>query len=811
MAAARRLVLCSYRAHPFGGGEEDLLDKAKWAAAAGWQVVWVSHATAQGDAHVGPPVTRQLCDGVQAICMPFTIGVPLFGAIANLHPDVVVVIGRMIEYFAAGFTVCPWIAIYHFWTGLVELGPQFNRHILDNAPNTPSPIVGQALRNAARVAVVSPFMQQVCLAAGIVIPTCIASAPCIRASEPYDVSESRPWVTFVNGHSLKGGWLIPALITAAPHVPVRVIFTERDTDDALAVSIVQAMCARNSGAPVELLNRRADLVDTLRQTRLIVCASVVDETFGRVAAEAMAVGVPVVLAQRGNLAYLGGDGAMYVNPDTPAAAAAQIADLWGNTARLQQLSEYYKRQAARVSPARARLQFMTLLDDCLTTDRPCVLFFAPWHDQGLGTQVRSYCKSLEAVNIRTAVCSFTPYLAETTHSRMFQADAAEWDHPRVYYSPHTREAVTDAEILACIRDFKPQVVVIPETCWRRVFEVARLCRANGVRVVGIPNIELVRTDELTAHKDFDTLLANNRLCQRVLADHGLDSTWVGFELDVPPSITRQPTTGLRFLLVGGYNLDGRKQGPVVVRAFVAALGRVTPRGPLPQLIITAQTEASSAHTAALCAKQSCVRFVLGNQRYADIHNMLLESDVAVLPTRHEGLGLGFYEARAAGCAILTVDTPPHNEIVTDNVDGWTLPGASCPVVENTFALVSSFAVDVEVLTAWFAHAFTHPEEVRAICARVSTQTKTLDMFRQRFAACVLGKPVEPVTFTFTPPAPVIPLPVVTQPVAVFNPPPLPVKYPSPPFIGQHKPVTTTTSTSKPLGAYTGLRGPRRAR
>lgn len=338
-----------------------------------------------------------------------------------------------------------------------------------------------------------------------------------------------------------------------------------------------------------------------------------------------------------------------------------------------------------------------------------VMFFAPWHDQGLGMQTKTYIAALAKRNITCAVCSFASYLAETTAHAMYQADAEEWEIvcARVYYSPYTREKFTNAELCACLAQFCPKTVVIPETCWYRVFEVAKLCRDAGVHVVGVPNIELVRTDEVHKHAVFHSLACNNKYTQTVLKTYMPDIPsaliyYAPAEKPTPKGHAR--ADGItRLLVVGGYNLDGRKQGPAIVSAFQEAK--------LPsniQLHIWAQTASSSCATEAVAIASGLIAtgqivFNVAELPHSAILDLYATYDATIMVSKHEGLGLGFFEALAQGCPVVTCDTAPHNEIVTHNVTGWLLPGTVSPIKENMHALpcVKSFLFSAPHLTAWF--------------------------------------------------------------------------------------------------------------
>ena len=813
------VLFVTYRAYPFGGGEEDVLDKARWVVDAGGRATWLSHATSQG-AEVTTERVGSLPGGVTTVLVPAAAGAPaaLRETLSRLDipaVDVIYVIGRLIATFAAaepGALPAPWIAAYHYWTHLVTLAsagqPAPNVAIRARAPHHRlAPEWPAVLASAARVTLVSRFMQRVLLDLKVCVPTVIASPPTARTVKPagcapYDPSDpGRTWVVFFNAHILKHGGLLQALIASHRGVPVRAFYTEAQAGagagvggaGARADAMLDALCARNdpaTDAPVRLETRTDDVAAVLAAARLVVCASVVDETFGRVAAVAMAAGVPVVLSRAGNLPYLGGDdadGTCYVNTATPAAAAAAattVAALWANADKLRAMSAYGRHRAGFVDEAAVRPQFHALLQDVVESAAapgsapapapraprpPRIMFFVPWHDQGLGLQARAYVRALDAAGVSTAVLSFTPYLAERSVTGVYRADPAEWVHPRLYDSPHVRERVTDEEVLACVDAFGAAAFVVPETCWPRVFSVAELLRRERphVRVVGIPNIELVRTDELPRHAHFHVLLANNALCQRLLHERA-DVTqhavvpYLGFVLpgsaagfrspapaaasapaSAPPPARAQPRTRggrgrgaitdaappapapapLTLVLFGGYCLDGRKQGPAIVNALAAAARAGSAIHTTLRVTLFAQTHAASAVTAAALAQHASVlhdvvTLTVRNQTHAEVMAAYAAADVALLPTKHEGLGMGFYEALSAGCPVLTVDAAPHNEIVTAET-GWLLPCASAPLAENTHALLPSAIVDADALRAWFRDAAARPAEVRARRAHVA--------------------------------------------------------------------------------------------
>ncbi len=717
----RHLLFVSHRAYPFGGGEEDLYDKAQIALNAGWEVSWLSHATGFGRVFTESDHTNKM-QGINIIYEPYTTEEDEKNLLISLRPTVILAIGRMIPLLKR-FNAIPWIAVYHFWTGILDMGNgNGNIDILGNAQKRVHSEYYDVLKTASATVVVSPFMQRVMLSVSMPVIRVITPSPSFRSisKAPY-IPELRKWALFINAHTLKGAKLLPYLIRKYPDIPVRMIITEKDSDSTLPIDILQAMCERNNGAPVEILTRTTRPSDLYNTARIVICCSVVDETFGRVATEAMASGVPAILSKRGNLEYLGGASAFYVNPDQPENAATMVGTLFTDFNQLNSLSKYGIQQSKQVSEEIVESQFLALLHD-VTHPPPKhrIMFYCPWSDQGLGTQVKAYVSCLDSVGIETAIFSFRPYLEVENPCISTQSDPFSWVHPRVYYSSGNREKVTDLEFISALNAFKPSSVVIPETCWYRVFQIADLCAILKIPCGAIPNIELVRNSELNRHASFSVILGNNYQCVNKLLEAGMNAKHIGFGLPTPIHVGTgtSPERNLQFLLIGGYNVDGRKQGPKIVRAFQRAFLGIQAYN-APTLIVTSQSEQSSKLTKDIIDRNSKnITYIVENQTMNDITKLLSESDVCLLPSKHEGLGMGFYEAMNAGCPIITSDCPPHNEIVSHEVNGWLLPGVYVHMKENDDAIVQSFDFDEEALVKLFVDLHDNASKVRSFRTKV---------------------------------------------------------------------------------------------
>lgn len=97
---------------------------------------------------------------------------------------------------------------------------------------------------------------------------------------------------------------------------------------------------------------------------------------------------------------------------------------------------------------------------------------------------------------------------------------------------------------------------------------------------------------------------------------------------------------------------------------------------------------------------SC-KLLISHLSGADIDKLYRWCDVFILISKHEGLGIGFYEAQNYGKPILTFNIPPHNEIVDEKI-GWTIePDVMLENDENDSGCLKSARISASTLAKFF--------------------------------------------------------------------------------------------------------------
>jgi glycosyltransferase involved in cell wall biosynthesis len=297
------------------------------------------------------------------------------------------------------------------------------------------------------------------------------------------------------------------------------------------------------------------------------------------------------------------------------------------------------------------------------------LLFAPWADQGLGIQARACCTWLRSIGVP----SITVFACASSKN-IGVADQAEWNPlpgVTVVKSEHRRDTVPAVEVLTVAAQSKASDAILLELCCEHMQLLADKLGAVGVRVWGVPNIELVRRREvLGLNRLSGGTLCSNEWSEAVLRRLGVTNTRA-FPFALPPGPRRatpvKPQERLEFLLVGGLNSVRRKQANRVIMAFAAAAVTNV------RLTVLSQGNVDPAPDPPRRTAGAQIRVLRHHLTRAQVWGHYARSHVVLMTSRAEGIGIGVYEALQAGCAVLSLATPIARELILPELNGWFVP------------------------------------------------------------------------------------------------------------------------------------------
>jgi glycosyltransferase involved in cell wall biosynthesis len=320
----------------------------------------------------------------------------------------------------------------------------------------------------------------------------------------------------------------------------------------------------------------------------------------------------------------------------------------------------------------------------------------PWADQGLGIQCREYYDILQKCGYMVSIYSFKPYHSTPDNLRL-QADPNEWDYNNVYYGHNTREEIDAEDFINYLYKYRVSKMIIVETCYPKVFELAKICNMLSIQVVAIPNLETLRYSEIHKHDVFDKILCNNQMTYDILSKYYPNkATLMGFRiLNKNFGIDKKWPKFNTMFCSGGLNSLSRKNIDKIIIAF-KELENENKIGNF-KLYVYIQGVETPTHIERF--KSNNIIFSVSQKSYSEIVSLYKKHDIFIHMGDHEGLGLGFYESIACGTPVFTIDTPPNNEIIHDSVNGWVVRCTYSPLNDNKEGIVLKATISVSDIKA----------------------------------------------------------------------------------------------------------------
>jgi glycosyltransferase involved in cell wall biosynthesis len=711
---SRVYAIISYWGWPIlGGGEQFLADTMIWAKEMGLQTIWICFAspTSKGPLFFEHTKIQKTSYGNVIQVKGGYTNEKLKEWLGRIRPRIVHHQGHFRNEM---MRVCqemkiPFISGIHFWLDVIELDPTtFNKDIIKNKEkHKTSPKLKEAIEGCSLLYACSDFVVDAVKSVTgfqlehVLYPISNESRiKCVYG--PGDFEPSPRFVTMINIHELKGGKIFLYCIENLPDIPFLGIQTEPLSND-LDSKIEKAIERRNSDKQAKkciLMQRTEDIKSVYSQTKMLMVPSLVDETFCKGAQEGLCNGIPIISSSQGYLPYMIDKAGIVMNTFNPREWAEKINTLYNSEESLQSYSQSARsRYLEKYSEIITKAKFGNFISLCLKNTAR-IAIFTPWADQGLGIQAKTYAKFFLEMGYSPFIFSFRSYFCS---ERKYQRDETEWKIKGVYvyYSSNNREDVTDEEVIEFITKHDIRFLMIPETCFFRVFEIAKLAQSLGVRTIAIPNIETVRTSEIDHHKYFDDILCNNMFTYQTFQELGFDNSYyIGYSLfgKCTPSLAHRPIQkeGIKFLCICGLNSVVRKQAYLVLKAFHLALKK----GLKSTLTLTIQ---GSQVPPTDSFNDPRINIIVEHLPGEEIINLYRSHHIFIQVSKHEGLGLGFHEALSYGLPVVTLNTPPHNEIVISDC-GWIIDCQHEKMKDNDQGIIESAVFRVEDLANGFLKA-----------------------------------------------------------------------------------------------------------
>lgn len=177
-------------------------------------------------------------------------------------------------------------------------------------------------------------------------------------------------------------------------------------------------------------------------------------------------------------------------------------------------------------------------------------------------------------------------------------------------------------------------------------------RRRGIRWVHVVHWDWFAPAYMDAWRSAH-LVSPNRMCQNGLKGLGLESTWLPVPIDTKRLQFKLRKKAETFISV--YGFGGQDERRSLSEVFSAWRMMKAP----PRLLILAQKDPVEMDGNPVPGAEVSVENV---PEPSDLYDV---GDIAVQPSRYEGVGVSLLEAQARGLPVITTNAPPMNEIVRD--------------------------------------------------------------------------------------------------------------------------------------------------
>lgn len=285
-----------------------------------------------------------------------------------------------------------------------------------------------------------------------------------------------------------------------------------------------------------------------------------------------------------------------------------------------------------------------------------------WRPQGIGYVAKAFRKAL-----------MTKYDIHIW-SRKSDVDDPEWRINNITFGDGSSRSTR--RITAWAKKLELDLVIFIEI---NAWSLVKALTAAGIKVASQMVSDTSRTHAAVLSKEhLSAIFTPTRFGAKAHRDHGFGDNVYSYHhpLDVSefakymkPKPKRGPSERIIFFHNAGWGgWDKRKNTTLVAEAYAMLNPGYRERS---RMLIHIQNDPSEygRRFEALIKNNHGIEISQGTVSREEINRMTGEADVAVLPSKWEGLGFPFLESMTCGVPVITVDASPMNELVTHRYNG----------------------------------------------------------------------------------------------------------------------------------------------
>ena len=536
--------------------------------------------------------------------------------------------------------------------------------------------------------------------------------------------------------TLKGGVLFSELVLLNPTLSFLAIRTE--DEDGGPNAIKKAFHKVNNRKNKFYDNRVNDVSTIYNITKILLCPTKLDETFCRVVYEAFLNKIPVIFSNTGNLNNINDNRLLKIEGFNVTDYHKIVHKLLNDQVFYNSIIKYQYEYVLQIKHQSNLDIIEKKFIEIQNNKDKHIGIFTPWCDQGLGIQSRIYKKILENIGYKVFIFATKPYIETDTNNLVKSRD--EWKSHNVYRSPNKRLDISMLELDLFVKNYKIKKFIIPEIQYSKIFDIAEYLRyTHKVKSYAIPNIECIRKTELNRFDIFEKVIANNKMSYQIMAENLKNIELLGFCYDLPETIcinnintNKQIQSKINILHISGLNGAFRKRTNIIIDIFNTIYNQGFTDFTL-NLFIQGNLDENKLDI----HNKPFLNLKKGHLSYTEILNLYNDNHISIQISKHEGLGLGFYESCFMSTPVITLNAPPHNEIIHHKKNGWVL---SCKVEkddkpENPFTIIGQTQIEIPKLVTEILDILQDKTDINRIIKNTKKFTDNIyamDTFKNKF-------------------------------------------------------------------------------
>ena len=587
---------------------------------------------------------------------------------------------------------------YHFWTHFIDLHEGNNIEIIKNIEKHQINVNFEKKSKFIDKYVVSNFMLDVYKSLGGLDEVPI-NYP-ITTFDIYSTNEDSlshrtsniKNVLQMNINELKGGKIFFELANEHKSHDIKFtgVYTEKTNDIDFAKTIEDAK--RSKFDNIEILNF-TNKDELLQKADLILVPSLVDETFSRIAFEAMIRNKIIITSRSGNLEYLNDGGFFFEEIN-------DFKKMFNFLESKAKESEYISKQKIKVDKIKESVveNFIKSIGETSKFTKLNIGIVSQIGPSGLGQLTQHLFGVFQDLGFSTYVLAALPYEFEgSTEYFDIQENYDPVYKNRIHKSLNYRELVTDFEINNFIETFSINTLIIPEIVnmenWERIFRL----NWNNLAIISIPMLEIVNLNEIVYYSYLTQNLHVTKISFDSFNKYQIgDNQFIGHAMKPNKiSFSEKRSDTIKLLFVGGRNAFRRKNLEKFLEAYLQATRR---RSDLHLTVSLSTSEFFKVDKKYKVLDDSQINFKVGNFTNEEIEKLIIESDLGVLLSKSEGLGFGFWDFNCRGIPVLTHKGYPHLE--NSNIAGnhnYEIAATPIPLSDTTTGIFMEFDFDKKEL------------------------------------------------------------------------------------------------------------------